>query len=192
MEKQRGLLLVNLGTPSATTTTAIKRYLSEFLHDRHVVDLNPLFWYPLLHGFILPKRTTRISKHYKKIWIEDSSPLLYYSKLLLDKLQKKLPDVACELAMTYGEPSIVSALEKLQQCKDVTILPLFPQYSTTTTQAMFDKIAKISPASTTIYRVNFIRDYAENPSYINALYLQVIQAFLAQGEPELLLLSLSF
>ncbi|MDF7666821.1 ferrochelatase [Orbaceae bacterium ESL0727] len=189
---EQGLLLVNLGTPSALTKTAIKDYLAEFLHDRHVVDLNPLIWYPILHGIILPKRVPYIMQHYQKIWINAQSPLAYYSQSLCQKLQTNQPTktpIQCELAMTYGQPAILSALNKLQQCKKITVLPLFPQYSTTTTQAVFDKIKLIVDKQKIGAEINYHYDYADHPSYIDALYIQIEQAFAAQGKPDALVLS---
>ncbi|MDF7670663.1 ferrochelatase [Orbaceae bacterium ESL0721] len=184
---QQGLLLVNLGTPSAITESAIKAYLSEFLHDRHVVDLNPLIWYPILHGIILPKRVPYIIKHYQKISMNGKSPLMLFSESLHEKLRQKLSNVKCELAMTYGTPSIESALTKLKECDKITILPLFPQYSTTTTQAVFDKIQKITKQG--YGEIKYLYDYADHPSYINGLYLQIKASIEAHGRPDLILLS---
>lgn len=189
MDKKHGLLLINLGTPSATTPDAIKQYLTEFLLDRHVVDLPHFFWYPFLKYIVLPKRVPYIANHYQKIWIENRSPLLHYSQILRDKIQYYLPKVRCELAMTYGEPSMQAALNNLKSCDKITVLPLFPQFSTTTTLAVFDKLKQIAPNNSAIANAYYIRDYADHPSYINALYLQIKQAFLEQGQPEVLLLS---
>lgn len=189
MDKKNGLLLVNLGTPSATMPDAIKQYLTEFLLDRHVVDLPSFIWYPILKYIILPKRIPYILKHYQKIWIKGSSPLLHYSKLLHEKLQQHLPNIKCELAMTYGEPSLQAALNNLKSCKKITLLPLFPQYSTTTTLAVLDKIKQLNDTNIIRSNIHYIRDYADHPSYINALYLQIKQAFLEQGQPDVLLLS---
>ncbi|MWN32170.1 MULTISPECIES: ferrochelatase [unclassified Gilliamella] len=189
MTSKEGLLLVNLGTPNAATPEAITQYLTEFLLDRHVVDLPRLLWYPLLKYRIIPKRVPYIIKHYQKIWIEGNSPLLHYSQLLCNKLQQCLPNVQCELAMTYGDPTMQSALNHLSSCTKITVLPLFPQYSTTTTLAVLDKLNQLINHNQITANINYIRDYADHPSYINALYLQIKQAFQQQGEPEVLVLS---
>lgn len=188
MDKKQGLLLVNLGTPNAATSDAITKYLTEFLLDKHVVDLPKLFWYPILNYLVIPKRVPYIIRHYQKIWINDASPLLYYSRLLCDKLQCHLPNMQCELAMTYGEPNLQSKLNKLRSCEKITVLPLFPQYSTTTL-AVFDKIQQIIATDTIIDNIDTIRDYADHPSYINALYWQIKHAFYDHGQPEVLVLS---
>ncbi|MCX8671601.1 ferrochelatase [Gilliamella sp. B2865] len=187
MKNKQGVLIVNLGTPSAATPEAIRSYLTEFLLDRHVVDLPAFIWYPILKYLVLPKRVPYIINHYQKIWINDESPLLHYSKRLMNQLQQALPDIQCELAMTYGEPSLQSALNNLKSCEKVTLLPLFPQYSTTTTQAVLDKIKQL--IRDCAFKINYIRDYADDESYIDALYSQVQQAFSTQGQPDVLLLS---
>ncbi|OCG19398.1 ferrochelatase [Gilliamella sp. Fer1-1] len=189
MDKKQGLLLVNLGTPNAATPDAIKQYLTEFLLDRHVVDLPKLLWYPILKYRVIPKRVPYIINHYQKIWINNASPLLHYSRLLCDKLQHHLPNIQCELAMTYGDPNLQSALNNLRSCTKITVLPLFPQYSTTTTLAVLDKIKQIITSLNIIDHIDYIRDYADHRSYINALYLQIKQAFHHQGEPDVLVLS---
>ncbi len=187
MKNKQGVLIVNLGTPSAATPEAIRSYLTEFLLDRHVVDLPAFIWYPILKYLVLPKRVPYIINHYQKIWINEESPLLHYSKRLMNQLQQALPDIQCELAMTYGEPSLQSALNNLKSCDEVTLLPLFPQYSTTTTQAVLDKVKQLTRDFA--FKINYIRDYADDESYIDALYSQVQQAFSTQGQPDVLLLS---
>ena len=189
MNKKQGLLLVNLGTPSTATPMAIRNYLTEFLLDRHVVDLPAFIWYPILKYLVLPKRVPYIINHYQKIWIEGESPLLHYSKRLINQLQPALPDMQCELAMTYGEPNLLSALNNLKSCEKVTLLPLFPQYSTTTTQAVLAKVKQLIADNNIKINLSYIRDYADYPSYIDALYWQVQQAFSTQGQPDVLLLS---
>ncbi|MCX8656695.1 ferrochelatase [Gilliamella sp. B2894] len=189
MNKTQGLLLVNIGTPNTATPDAIKQYLIEFLLDRHVVDLPAFFWYPILKYRVLPKRVPCIINHYKKIWIDDLSPLMHYSQQLCEKLQQALSNIHCQLAMTYGEPNLQFALNKLQSCNKITVLPLFPQYSTTTTLSVLDKIKTIESSQSIPNNIHYIRDYADHPSYINALYLQIKQAFEEQGKPDVLVLS---
>lgn len=189
MDKKLGVLLVNLGTPTAATPNAIKQYLTEFLLDKHVVDLPTFFWYPILKYRVLPKRVPYIINHYKKIWINDLSPLMHYSRLLCGKLQHTLPHIQCQLAMTYGEPNLQFALKNLQSCGKIIVLPLFPQYSTTTTLAVLDKLKTIASSQLITDNIHYIRDYADHPSYINALCLQIKQAFEEQGTPDVLVLS---
>lgn len=187
MAIKQGLLLVNLGTPSQATPEAIKRYLSEFLRDRHVVDLNPLIWLPILHGIVIPKRLKYITEHYQSIWLNDQSPLLYYSEQLCKKIQAYYPDIPCQLAMTYGEPSLANAISRLQECDIIHVISLYPQYSTTTTLAVIDKIKQLT-ANNTPAIFNYLHDYADHPRYISAL-VEHIDQHICINQPDTLILS---
>lgn len=187
MTSKQGILLVNLGTPSDVTPKAIKRYLSEFLRDRHVVDLSPLIWLPILHGIVIPKRLKYITHHYQDIWLNDQSPLLYYSQKLAEKIQTLYPDIPCELAMTYGEPDLESALARLKSCEKIHVISLYPQYSTTTTLAVIDKIKQLTDNSTAPI-FNYLHDYADHPRYISALVEQIDQ-HICINQPDSLILS---
>lgn len=107
---KQGVLLVNLGTPDAPTAPAVKRFLSQFLHDHRVVDMTRWLWCPLLHGVILPIRAPKVAKLYQSVWMEEGSPLMVYSKRQTEKLAQKL-DIPVELGMTYGNPSLQSGFE---------------------------------------------------------------------------------
>lgn len=114
MAEKHGVLLVNLGTPSAATPAAVKAYLAEFLSDRRVVDLPSWQWQPLLRGLILPRRAPRVARLYQSIWTAQGSPLLYYSQRLCDGLQARLGEaIPVVLGMSYGEPSLDRALSAL-------------------------------------------------------------------------------
>lgn len=188
MTTKQGLLIVNLGTPNQATDRAIKCYLGEFLRDRHVVDLNPFIWLPILYGIVIPKRLKYITQHYQEIWLNNKSPLLYYSELLTEKLQAAYPQVQCELAMTYGEPSLNHALNKLKSCETIHVLSLYPQYSTTTTLAVIDSIKKITKPWSHPPKFNYLYDYADHPAYISALAQQIDQS-ICINQPDTLLLS---
>lgn len=188
--KRIGILLVNLGTPVAPNSRAVKRFLSEFLHDKRVVDLSRWLWCPLLHGIILPIRSPKVAKLYQAIWMEDGSPLLVYSQRLKEKLQV-LSGVPVELGMTYGEPGIRSGLQRLMSSHidDIVILPLYPQYSATTTGAVFDAVAKALMGERVIPNIHFIRDYHEHPLYIQALASQITAYWALHGRGDYLLCS---
>ena len=124
------VLLVNLGTPDAPTSGAVRRYLREFLSDPRVIDINPIGRALLLHLIILPFRSSKSAKLYQNIWTEEGSPLLLHSQALRDKVQDKLGDSwMVELAMRYGNPNIPSALDRLQAagCDQIVVLALYPQ-----------------------------------------------------------------
>jgi len=188
--KKQGVLLANLGTPQAPTAVEVKRFLTEFLHDQRVVDLSSWQWYPILHCFILPRRSPKVAKLYESIWMDEGSPLMVYSKRQRDKLQQLL-EMPVELGMTYGEPSLQSGIEKLQQqgVEDVIVLPLYPQYSATTTAAVFDGLAKAISKLPTMPAINFIRDYFDHPLYIQALANKVRASWAENGKGDLLVCS---
>lgn len=188
MSIKQGLLIVNLGTPSQATPQAIKEYLAEFLRDRHVVDLNPLIWLPILHGLVIPKRLKYITDHYQQIWLNNQSPLLYYSKQICQKLQKKYPNFQCELAMTYGKPNLTTALNRLKKCNKIHILSLYPQYSTTTSLVVIDKIKALTQNWQNPPQFNYLYDYADLTAYIIALVKQIDNK-ICINQPDTLLIS---
>ncbi len=188
--KKQGVLLANLGTPQAPTAVEVKRFLAEFLHDQRVVDLPVWQWYPILHCFILPRRSPRVAKLYESIWMDEGSPLMVYSLQQQKKLQT-LMNIPVELGMTYGEPSLSSGLEKLQQqgVEEVIVLPLYPQYSSSTTAAVFDGLAKAIKNIPTMPEIKFIRDYFNHPKYIQALANKVRSSWEDNGRGDLLVCS---
>lgn len=189
--KKPGILLVNLGTPDAPTPGAIKRYLLQFLSDRRVVDTNRLLWWPLLRGVILPIRAPRVAKLYQSVWMEEGSPLMVYSRRQQRALAAYLPDVPVVLGMNYGTPSLQSAVDELlaQDIDQLIVLPLYPQYSCSTVAAVWDELARILAKKRAIPSVSFIRDYATDRDYIQALAASAQASFERHGEPEVLLLS---
>ncbi|HBO22517.1 ferrochelatase [Providencia sp.] len=191
LEKKTGILLVNLGTPDAPTTSAVKRYLAEFLSDIRVIDLPRIIWKPILHGAILPLRSSKVAKLYQSIWQEEGSPLLVYSLRQKEKLAQCFPEIPVELGMSYGSPSVKSAIDNLmsQNVTDLIVLPLYPQYSCTTTAAVYDAVTKVFQRMRTIPSLQFIRSYATHPAYIQALVSSIESSFSEHGEPDRLVLS---
>jgi len=189
--EKTGILLVNLGTPDAPTASAVKRYLRQFLSDKRVVDTSPLLWWPLLRGVILPLRSPRVAKLYQSIWMEEGSPLLVYSRRQQQALSARLPDMPVVLGMSYGKPSLDSAVDGLIESgvTNIIVLPLYPQFSCSMVAAVWDELARILTRYRRVPGINFIRDYADHPAYINALAGTVRQSFAQHGEPDLLLMS---
>lgn len=185
-----GVLLVNLGTPDEASPAAVKRFLSEFLHDQRVVDLTRWLWCPILHGVILPVRSPKVAKLYQSVWMDEGSPLMVYSRRQQKQLGAKL-GIPVELGMTYGNPSILSGLDSLKQqgCDRVLVLPLYPQYSRTTTAAVFDKVAKVLKQRAEIPELRFVNQYFDHPDYISALAGSVTDFWNEHGKPDYLLCS---
>ncbi|MGT3176995.1 ferrochelatase [Yersinia enterocolitica] len=190
-QSKLGVLMVNLGTPDAPTPQAVKRYLAEFLSDRRVVDTSPWLWWPLLRGVILPIRAPRVAKLYQSVWMEEGSPLLVYSRRQQKALAARMPDIPVELGMSYGSPNLPGAIDKLlaQGVTKLVVLPLYPQYSCSTSAAVWDAVARILKGYRCLPSISFIRDYAEHPAYISALKQSVENSFVQHGKPDRLVLS---
>jgi ferrochelatase len=179
-----GVLLLNLGTPSEPTPSAVRKYLGEFLGDSRVVEIPRLAWLPILHGLILPKRSAASAANYEKIWLDSGdksgSPLLYYGERQATLLQHEMEarfrgPVHIQLAMRYGKPDIKSSLEKLQEkgARRILVLPLYPQYSSTTTATSYDAVSKVLKDWRLIPEMRFVNQYHDNPGYIKALAASV-------------------
>lgn len=176
-----GILLTNTGTPSAPTPKAVRAYLREFLSDKRVVKIPRLIWLPILYGLVLPFRPKRSVKLYEKIWTAQGSPMRVFMQKIAVSLQNKL-GMPVEVGMNYGTPSIQQALKNLQdqQVEEIAVIPLFPQYSDTTTASSFDRVnheLKKAKPTPTLY---FIKDYATNPNYIRALANTIQQHGIAE------------
>ncbi|MFS9543376.1 ferrochelatase, partial [Klebsiella pneumoniae] len=158
---------------------------------KRVVDTSRLLWWPLLRGVILPIRSPRVAKLYQSVWMEEGSPLMVYSRRQQQALAARLPDTPVALGMSYGSPSLASAVDDLlaQGVEHIVVLPLYPQYSCSTVAAVWDELARILAKKRAIPGISFIRDYAEHPDYIHALAASVRASFAVHGEPDLLLLS---
>ncbi len=191
MQTKFGVLLVNLGTPEAPTTAAVKRFLAEFLSDIRVVDTNRLIWWPILQGVILPFRSPRVAKLYKSVWMDEGSPLMVYSLRQQKALAARFPDTPVELAMSYGKPSLEDGIGRLleQGVTKLVVLPMYPQYSCSTSASVFDGVARVLKEQRRLPSVSFIRDYAEHPAYISALKASILESFAKHGEPDRLVLS---
>ena len=168
-----GVLLTNLGTPDSCAPGDVRRYLREFLSDRRVVGLPRILWLPLLHGIVLNTRPRKSAKSYAKIWRDDGSPLLVFSRMQQRKLQRRFDEnaVVVELGMRYGNPSIAAALEKLHAAgaRKVLALPLYPQYCSATTASTFDALGAAFARRWHLPALRFVDHYHDHPKYIAAL-----------------------
>ena len=191
-----GILLVNTGTPDAPTTEAVRRYLKQFLSDRRVVELPRLIWWPILHGYILRTRPAQSAAAYRKIWTDQGSPLLLHSKDIAASLQEKLSvrlsgATHVEIGMSYGNPSIDTALDSLyQQCiRRLLVMPLYPQYSGTSTGSVFDSVTGALRRRRWVPEMHFINHYHDSAGYIAALAASVRDFWDLHGRGERLLFS---
>lgn len=188
--KRSGILLVNLGTPDEPTPSAVRRYLGEFLSDQRVVEIPPFIWQIILRLFILPRRAPRVAKNYATIWTERGSPLRFYTEDQAAALGTLtgLPTVA---AFRYGNPSLESGLEQLkaQGVTDITVLPMYPQNSATTTATIFDKLAAILKTRRDLPDLRFIANYPTQADYIAALAKTIHGHWQQHGRAEKLMMS---
>ena len=162
------VLLVNLGTPCAPTAAAVRRYLSEFLMDPRVVQLPRLLWWPLLHGLVLPLRSARVARKYAQVWMPGGSPLAVQTAALAEAVQARLPGLRVGHAMRYGSPAFAGVLARLRAdgAKRVLVLPLYPQYSTTTTASVGDLVER---ARTEDSGIGMVADYHLHPRWVAAV-----------------------
>ena len=192
-DSEAGVLLLNLGTPAAPTASAVRRYLAQFLSDTRVIDYPRWLWWPILHGVILRLRPRRSARAYAKIWSAQGSPLLVNSRALADKLGSACAGAGwrVELAMRYGEPSIAAAIERLVATgvRRLLVLPLYPQYSATTTASALDGVFAALANTRCIPELRSVADYHVAPEYISALAASVEKYWKLQGRGERLLLS---
>jgi len=191
-----GILLTNLGTPDAPTAPALRRYLREFLSDPRVVETPRLLWWPLLNGIILRTRPRRSARAYAKIWSEAGSPLLVHSKRQAQALQQRLDDEApgrvhVALGMRYGNPSLSRALTQLETAgvRRLLVLPLYPQYSGTTTGSTFEAMGRLLSQRRNWPEVRLVRDYHDDDGYLDALAESLRRHWQEHGMGDKLILS---
>ncbi|MDH3641113.1 MAG: ferrochelatase [Gammaproteobacteria bacterium] len=166
----RGILLVNLGTPKSSQVADVRRYLGEFLMDRHVLDTPWPVRKLIVSGFILPFRPKQSAKAYAKIWdaagAGTGSPLLHFSRLCLDQLRKRL-NLPTELAMRYGTPSIADALAALldRGVNEILLVPLYPQHADSTVTTSIEAVRAALPDTASL---KVIPAFYANPAYLDA------------------------
>lgn len=191
-----GVLLVNLGTPEAPTARAVRPYLAEFLGDPRVIDYPRWLWWPILHGVILRIRPARSAHAYARIWTSEGSPLRTGSEKLAAGLQETLREAGAEtvrvaLAMRYGKPSVHVQIEQLQRggIRRLLVLPLYPQYSATSTGSVIDAVADTLKQLRWPPELRIVNDYHDDDAHIEALAQSIERWWSEHGRGEKLLLS---
>ncbi len=192
-----GVLLLNLGTPDATDYFSVRRYLSEFLSDKRVIDYPAWFWQPILQGIVLTSRPFRSGAAYKSIWDErtNESPLLVYTRSMTEKIAAQMKDyheVVVEYGMRYGNPSTASAIQKLldQGCRKVLLFALYPQYSATTVATAYDKAFDYLKTLPWQPSVRTMGPWHDDPAYIDLLAKSIKTKLGAlKNQPEVILTS---
>lgn len=191
-----GILLANLGTPDAPTAKALRPYLKQFLMDRRVVEIPRFIWWWILNGIILLIRPKKSAEKYAQIWSKEGSPLLVHTTkqamLLRGYLAQsvKSPFVV-EVGMSYGNPSMKSAIEKLkaQHCDKILVFPLYPQYAASSTAASLDAVWRALLKTRNVPAIRTIKHYHDHPAYISALAKNIQDYWMINGKPEKLVMS---
>ncbi|MDP4529477.1 ferrochelatase [Alkalimonas delamerensis] len=191
-----GILVTNLGTPDAPTPAALKRYLKEFLSDPRVVEVPRLLWWLILHGVILRFRPRRSAKAYATVFNEQGSPLLFHTQQQCDAIRQQLQqqghrNLEVAFAMRYGNPGIQTVLDELfaKGVRKLLVVPLYPQYSASTTASTFDAIAKDFTRRRWLPDFRFVSHYHDFPAFIEAAAQQIETFWQQHGKPQKLILS---
>jgi ferrochelatase len=165
-----GVLLVNLGTPDSPRVADVRRYLREFLSDPRVIDVPALWRWLLVHAVILPFRPRRSARAYAAIWTDRGSPLLVHSRALAASVAKALgEDFAVELGMRYGRPSIPDALERLAGAERLLVLPLFPQYASSSSGSALEAVLRRVARRTNLPELETLPPFCDDPGFVSAL-----------------------
>lgn len=191
-----GVLLINLGTPEAPTPEAVRVYLKEFLSDPRVVEIPRLLWWVILNLFVLPRRPKASAARYAQVWTPEGSPLKVYTERQTNLLQGYLGErlrapLVVDYAMRYGKPSIdakIAAL-KARGCERIVLLPLYPQYSASTTATAFDEAFRVLARLRSQPEIRTVRDFHDDPGYISALAASVRDYWSKRGSPAALVMS---
>jgi ferrochelatase len=187
------ILLVNLGSPNEASIPSIRLFLRKFLSDKRVIGLPRILWLPILYGVILPLRSNRLLKQYQSVWLDTESPLIYYTRMQQELLQGRYKEnILVKYAFSYSAPYFNDELEDLHKKYSIdklTVLPLYPQFSSTTTSAVFDQTARFYADKKYLPNLNFIRDFHDNSYYIEAIAETITKHFIKYGKPERLIFS---
>lgn len=190
-----GVVLSNLGTPDAPTAPAIKRYLKEFLSDSRVIEIPKLLWWPILNGPILLARPRKLVPRYASVWMPAGSPLMVYTQrqaqLVKQLFVARGMDVQVEVGMRYGNPSIGDAIKRLdsQGCDHILIVPMYPQYASSTTATVVDEVARVLGKMRDQPALRFIKRFHTDPRFISTLGNQIARFWGAEGRPQKLVMS---
>jgi ferrochelatase len=188
-----GVLLVNLGTPDDPSPASVRRYLAEFLWDPRIIEMPRALWWLILHGVILRVRPRRSAHAYRKIWTPEGSPLLVESRRLTEAVVARFAarygdGVVVELGMTYGNPSIRRALERFRELnvQHLLVLPLYPQYSSTTTGSIFEIVTRELGRWRWMPELRFVNQYWQRDGYLDAVAASIASHWRSHGRKHLM------
>lgn len=191
-----GVLIINLGTPDYFESKDIRRYLMEFLSDRKIINIPKLIWLPVLY-FVSLLRSKKLEQSYAKIWMRDGSPLVVYSKRQIEGLENRLgskdinSNIKLVLGMRYGKPSIKESINELVRggCNKILVLPLYPQYSYTTTASSICEVYDCVKNFRDLPNIRFIKRFYNEDFYIEFLAKKINSFWDIHGKPKKLIMS---
>ncbi len=188
--KRIGLMLINTGSPSAPRTAETRVYLRQFLSDPRVIDIAPWARWLLLNLVILPFRPTKSAHAYQQIWTERGSPLIANSRDFAEALKPRLDDVAIEIAMAYGEPSIGAVLRSLveRRVERIVVAPMFPQYASATFGSLLEGVYKTAAELPNVPAITVVRPFYDDPGFLDA-WAEVARPELEEFKPDFVLMS---
>lgn len=191
-----GILLVNLGTPDEPTASAVRPYLKQFLGDARVVEIPKAIWWLILNGIILNVRPKKSAEKYASVWLKEGSPLRVYTEKQTALLKGYLGErtrapLVVDFAMTYGNPSIADALQRMkaQNCQRILIVPLFAQYAASSTAPVFDQVFSLLQRMRNVPAIRTIRNFHDHTGYIGSLASNINDYWVKHGRPEKLVMS---
>ena len=194
--EKTGILLVNLGTPDAPTTQAVRPYLKEFLSDPRVVEIPKPIWWLILNGIILNVRPKKSAAKYATVWMKEGSPLRVYTAKQTTLLQGYLGQrtqapFVVDYAMSYGNPSIASVMQKFkaQNCTRILVVPMYPQYAASSTATVFDRVFAAVQTMRNAPAIRTIKHFHDDEGYIKSLAANVNDYWMKNGRPEKLVMS---
>ncbi|MDD4910790.1 MAG: ferrochelatase [Sideroxydans sp.] len=194
--EKTGILLVNLGTPDEPTAQAVRPYLKEFLSDPRVVEIPKPIWWLILNGIILNVRPKKSAAKYASVWMPEGSPLRVYTAKQATLLEGYLSErtkapFVVDYAMSYGNPSIASVMQKLkaQNCTRILVVPLYPQYAASSTATVFDRVFSAVQSMRNTPAIRTIKHFHDDAGYIKALAANVNEYWMKNGRPEKLVMS---
>src|SRR5487761_2475529 len=194
--EKTAVLLVNLGTPDAPTAQAVRPYLKEFLSDPRVVEIPRAIWWLILNGIILNVRPKKSAAKYATVWMKEGSPLRVHTERQAALLQGYLGEktraaFVVEYAMSYGNPSIASVMQKLQaqNCTRILVVPLYPQYAASSTATVFDLVFAALQKTRNAPAIRTIKHFHDDAGYIKALAANINEYWMKNGRPEKLVMS---
>ena len=179
---KKGVLLINLGTPDSPAVSDVRKYLTQFLNDPFVIDINPIARFFLVNFVIVPFRAAKSAKLYKQIWTKDGSPLLIHTRNVKERLQQELGEnYVVEFGMRYPNPSIYSAFKKLKDANvdSITVIPLYPQYATSSTGLTIAEVKRVMKKEK-FDAVKIIDKFYQDENFIDAC-VEVAQKYLSSS-----------